>query len=72
MRRLISRINRVNTVVIDYPVYKEETLDITDIKIILVVGLWVIIILDRSGINGPPTNLSLIVILTFYLVINNE
>ncbi len=39
IRRLIPKINRVDIIIIDYPVYREEILDIIDIKIILAAGL---------------------------------
>jgi len=39
VRWLILGTNRVDTVVIDYPVHREEILEIIDIKIILAAGL---------------------------------
>ncbi len=39
VRRFISRINRVNIIIIDYPVYREEILNIIKVKIILAAGL---------------------------------
>ncbi len=39
VQRLILGINRVNIIVINYLVYGEEILNITDIKIIITAGL---------------------------------
>lgn len=62
----------MDAVVIDHPVHGEETLDTTDVKIILAAGPWVMTILDRSGIDGPPAGLSLTAILAFHLAIDDE
>ena len=72
VRRLVPGTNRVDAVVIDHPVHGEEMLDTTNVKIILAAGPWVMTILDRSGIDGPPAGLSLTAILAFHLAIDDE
>ena len=58
--------------VIDHPVHGEEILDTTSVQIILTAGPWVMAILDRSGITGPPAGLSLTALLAFHLAIDDE
>lgn len=72
VRRLIRATNRVDAVVIDHPVRGEEVLDTTNMQIILAAGPWVMAILDRSGITGPPTGLYLTALLAFHLAIDDE
>lgn len=72
VRRLIPGRNRVDAVVIDHPVHGEEKVDTTNVKVILAAGPWVMTILDRSGIEGPPAGLPLTVLLAFHLAIDDE
>ena len=46
VRRLIRGTNRVDAIVIDDPVHREEILDTTNVQIILAAGPWVMVILD--------------------------
>ena len=41
-------------------------------KVILAAGPWVITILDRSGIEGPPAGLPLTALLAFHMAIDDE
>lgn len=72
VRRLIPGTNRVDAVVIDHPVHGEEILNTTNVKIILAAGPWIMTILDRSGIDGPPAGLSLTALLAFHLALDDE
>jgi len=72
VRRLIPGPNRVDAVVIDHPVHGEEIFDTTNVKIILAAGPWVMTVLDRSGIDGPPAGLHLTALLAFHLAIDDE
>jgi glycine/D-amino acid oxidase-like deaminating enzyme len=72
VRRLIPGPNRVDAVVIDHPVHGEDRFDTTNTKVILAAGPWVMTILDRSGIEGPPAGLPLTALLAFHLAIDDE
>lgn len=72
VQRLIPGPNRIDAVVIDHPVYGEKMFDTTNVKIILAAGPWVMTILDRSGIDGPPAGLPLTALLAFHLAIDDE